>query len=53
MNKRMAVVTGAARGLGLAISKALLSQGCDVIGIDLDAQRLQQTAEESPTSTSW
>jgi 2-dehydro-3-deoxy-L-rhamnonate dehydrogenase (NAD+) len=46
MNKRMAVVTGAARGLGLAISKASLAQGCDVIGIDLDAQRLQQTAEE-------
>lgn len=44
MNQRTAVVTGAARGLGLAISKALLAQGCNVIGIDLDQARLEQTA---------
>ena len=44
MNQRIAVVTGAARGLGLAISKALLAQGCHVIGIDLDQARLAQTA---------
>jgi 2-dehydro-3-deoxy-L-rhamnonate dehydrogenase (NAD+) len=44
MNNRIAVVTGAARGLGLAISKALLAQGCSVIGIDLDQARLEQTA---------
>ena len=42
----IAVVTGAARGLGLAISKALLAQGFSVVGIDLDATRLRQTASE-------
>ena len=42
----IAVVTGAARGLGLAISKALLAQGFSVVGIDLDATRLNQTASE-------
>ena len=44
--KRIAVVTGAARGLGLAISKALLAQGCEVVGVDLDQKRLEQTASE-------
>ena len=29
-----AVVTGAARGIGLAISKALLKDGFDVFGLD-------------------
>ena len=42
----IAVVTGAARGLGLAISRALLAQGFSVVGIDLDATRLSQTASE-------
>jgi NAD(P)-dependent dehydrogenase (short-subunit alcohol dehydrogenase family) len=46
MDKRIAVVTGAARGLGLAISTALLAQGCTVIGVDLDGQRLEKTANQ-------
>ena len=46
MSHRIAVVTGAARGLGLASATALLSQGCEVVGIDLDAARLQQTARD-------
>ncbi len=46
MNQQIAVVTGAARGLGLAISRALLNQGCTVIGVDLDEARLSQTAQE-------
>lgn len=45
MNK-IAVVTGAARGLGLAICRALLGQGCQVVGVDIDAERLEQTATQ-------
>lgn len=45
MIKPIAVVTGAARGIGLAIAKALLRDGCQVIGVDLDATRLLQTAQ--------
>jgi NAD(P)-dependent dehydrogenase (short-subunit alcohol dehydrogenase family) len=42
MNNKVAVVTGAARGLGLAISKALLLDGFTVAGVDIDASRLEQ-----------
>ncbi|MDX2006175.1 MAG: SDR family oxidoreductase [Meiothermus sp.] len=46
MTERIAVVTGAARGLGLAVSRALLAQGCRVFGLDLDGERLGRTAAE-------
>lgn len=46
MTERIAVVTGAARGLGLAVSRALLAQGCRVFGLDLDRERLGRTAAE-------
>ncbi len=41
---RIAVVTGAARGLGLAITRALLEQGLRVIGADLDGGALEAAA---------
>ena len=43
-DSRIAVVTGAARGLGLAIARALLEQGIEVVGVDLDADTLDATA---------
>ena len=36
-NARVAVVTGAARGLGRAIAQALASSGADIVSVDLDA----------------
>jgi len=38
--EQVAIVTGAATGIGLAISSALLAQGCHVVMVDLDATAL-------------
>jgi NAD(P)-dependent dehydrogenase (short-subunit alcohol dehydrogenase family) len=46
MPERIAVVTGAARGLGLAITRSLLAHSWHVIGVDVNAETLQQTAQE-------
>jgi len=40
---QVAIVTGAAAGIGLAITSALLAQGCRVAMIDLDADTLNQS----------
>ena len=42
MNK-VAVVTGAARGIGLAVAKAFLAKGYKVALLDIDAPTLRQT----------
>ncbi|MFK7804994.1 MAG: SDR family NAD(P)-dependent oxidoreductase [Anaerolineae bacterium] len=46
MEKRIAVVTGAARGIGRAISEALLRDGLKVIGVDISEAELNATAKE-------
>ena len=43
---RTALVTGAARGLGLAIAKTLAQAGADVVISDLDADALEGAATE-------
>ena len=43
--KRIAVVTGAAQGIGLAIASRFLSEGAKVIGIDKNEQALTQFSE--------
>ncbi len=42
--ERIAVVTGAAGGLGRAISTALMAQGMRVVGVDIDADGLTAMA---------
>lgn len=43
--RKIALVTGAARGIGLAIAQALLRDGHDVIGVDVDADGIATTAQ--------
>jgi len=42
LEKRLAVVTGAARGIGRAIVLELLKQGRDVAGLDINAEQLAE-----------
>lgn len=45
-DQEIAVVTGAGRGIGFAIVRALLTSGFTVIGIDIDAAQLGRTERE-------
>jgi meso-butanediol dehydrogenase/(S,S)-butanediol dehydrogenase/diacetyl reductase len=45
MSEKVAVVTGAARGIGLAIAQKLRADGYHVALLDIDAVTLAQTAE--------
>ncbi len=46
LSGQVAVVTGAARGIGRAIALALAEEGCDVMVSDLDEGRAQEVAQE-------
>jgi NAD(P)-dependent dehydrogenase (short-subunit alcohol dehydrogenase family) len=46
LDGRVALVTGAARGLGAAVSRSLLSQGCRVGMVDIDAAGLERVRHE-------
>ena len=45
---RVAIVTGAAGGLGIAIAKALHIQGCKIAAVDFDERRLAALTEDFP-----
>jgi sorbitol-6-phosphate 2-dehydrogenase len=45
LKDRVAIVTGAARGLGEALSDRLLREGCSVALVDVNAEAVQQTAD--------
>ena len=44
--ERTALVTGAARGIGLACARRLRSQGCRLLGVDLTAASMEALADE-------
>lgn len=46
---KVAVVTGAASGIGYAISKMLIENGATVVGFDLNQELLQQREQELAT----
>lgn len=45
-NEKVALVTGAARGIGLEICRELLGMGMTVVGVDLNAETLEQAPEK-------
>ena len=47
--QRTALVTGAARGIGLASAQRLRRQGCKVVGVDIDADAMQVVIEHFDT----
>jgi NADP-dependent 3-hydroxy acid dehydrogenase YdfG len=49
MNTKVAVVTGAAGGLGRAISQKLMDSGFGVVGLDIDVTGLDETTNELGT----
>ena len=49
MNTKVAVVTGAAGGLGRAISQKLMDSGFGVVGLDIDVTGLDETTNERGT----
>ncbi|MEP0566017.1 MAG: SDR family oxidoreductase, partial [Paracoccaceae bacterium] len=46
LSRQVAVVTGAASGLGLEVAKALKTQGADVAMMDIAADKLAEAAKE-------
>ena len=50
LNGRAAIVTGAGRGLGRAMTLGLLAAGAGVTAIDLDAQALEDTSRAARDS---
>jgi len=51
LNEHVAIVTGAANGIGRAIAEAFLDHGCRVLATDRDAGGLQSLANSQPDRT--
>ncbi len=53
LEKRIAIVTGAGRGMGYAIAKALLAEGAKVAIVDIDEDAVKEAVRElDPEATS-
>lgn len=48
--RKRAVVTGAASGIGNAVARRLLDEGCEVLAVDIDAGRLAALGAEGCTT---
>jgi 2,3-dihydroxy-2,3-dihydro-p-cumate dehydrogenase len=46
LNDRVAIITGAAHGIGLAIARALYQQGAKILITDLDKHTIEATAKQ-------
>ena len=51
LNDKVAVVTGAAQGIGRAIAETLAQRGADVVVADLDVEKAEATAKEIAADT--
>jgi meso-butanediol dehydrogenase/(S,S)-butanediol dehydrogenase/diacetyl reductase len=50
IKERVYIITGAARGIGLAVAKVLLEEGSSVVMVDMDAETLQAATVEADQS---
>ncbi len=46
LTDRVAIVTGAAQGIGAATARKLAERGAKVVGVDIEADKLQQVMQE-------
>ena len=51
LDGKVAIVTGAATGIGYGISKRLASDGANLVMVDLDASMMEQSASEIAART--
>jgi NAD(P)-dependent dehydrogenase (short-subunit alcohol dehydrogenase family) len=51
LRNKIAIVTGAAQGIGKAIAERFAAEGANLILADVDAERLAQTGKSLPTET--
>jgi 3-oxoacyl-[acyl-carrier protein] reductase len=51
LNDKVAIVTGAAQGIGRAIAEALARRGADVVVADLNVEKAEATAKEIAADT--
>ena len=45
LENRVAVVTGSAQGMGLAIAKALSDEGAEIVITDVNEEQIKKTVE--------
>ncbi|MCM4076417.1 SDR family NAD(P)-dependent oxidoreductase [Paractinoplanes hotanensis] len=50
---KVAIVTGAAGGIGAATARRLAEEGAHVVAVDLDEERLRKITESLPTEGHW
>jgi len=53
LNGQVALVTGSARGIGLAIADRLSANGATVVYSDIDEPELQRTLSQRPEAAGW
>jgi NAD(P)-dependent dehydrogenase (short-subunit alcohol dehydrogenase family) len=51
LERKSAIITGAARGIGYAIAREMAIHGCNVIGIDLETSSIKDSAKKIANET--